>query len=229
MTNQQKLVFEKVLEFVKFHKKEHPFIIGITGIDTSGKTKFAKELNLFLQENKLKTQLIKLDDFHNPKSIRYDGQNEADNYFNKSFNLENLISELLNPIKQAGQVQKSIKHLNLDTDKYDLEKTYNIDCDTIVILEGVFLFRKELLPFLDCKIFLHISFETARKRAKFRDIPIQGEEVMKKYETKYLPAQEKYLSEINPEKIADLTINNTDWENPKIISIKNHQPLSLPL
>lgn len=216
-----KIIFEKILEFVKSHKKEYPFVIGINGIDTSGKTKFAKGLNAFLQEKGLKTQLIKLDDFHNPKSIRYDGQNEAENYLNKSFNFDSLINDILTPIKQTGRLQKNIKHLNLDTDKYDLEKTYDIDKDTVVILEGVFLFKKELLPFLDYKIFLHISFETARERARVRDIPIQGEGVMKKYETKYLPAQARYLNEHIIEKIADLMIDNTDWENPRIISSKD--------
>ena len=74
-------------------------------------------------------------------------------------------------------------------------KSYSFDQNTIIIFEGVFLFRKELSPYIDYKIFLDISFEESKNRAKTRDVPVYGEEILTMYEEKYLPSQRRYLEE----------------------------------
>jgi hypothetical protein len=39
-------------------------------------------------------------------------------------------------------------------------------------------------------------------------------------DSKYLPAQRKYLNEFPPEKTADIVIDNLDWNYPKIRLIR---------
>ena len=95
--------------------------------------------------------------------------------------------------------------------KYEISRTYNVDQKTIVIIEGVFLFREELAPYLDYKVFLDMPFEESKRRATIRD----PEADVKKYDEKYLPAQKQYLEKYHPIKIADIIINNTNWEHPK--------------
>ena len=96
-----------------------------------------------------------------------------------------------------------------------LEKEYNFKPNTIVILEGVFLLREELSQYMDYKVFLEIPFEESKRRAEARD----PQATMEKYETKYLPAQRKYLSLYPPELHADIIIDNINWEYPSIINI----------
>jgi uridine kinase len=85
-----------------------------------------------------------------------------------------------------------------------------------VIFEGVFLFRKELAPYLDYKVFLDIPFEASKIRAKVRD----SQASIDKYNIKYLPAQEKYLKEYPPSKVADIIIDNSNWEYPVIKHVR---------
>jgi uridine kinase len=153
-----------------------------------------------------------MDDFQNPKEIRYAGNDQAENYYTKSFNTEFLIDKLLGPVRQQGKVTARLTVLNLETDKFDTARNYNIKPDTVVILEGVFLFRKELAPFIDYKVYLDISFQESKKRATIRD----PEASVLKYDTKYLPAEERYIQEHAPGITADLVINNTDTEYPKL-------------
>jgi uridine kinase len=191
-------------------------IIGVTGIDTSGKTRFAEALSEFLISKGHKTQLINLDDFHNPKSIRYSGQDQVENYYNKSFDLLTLIQKLLIPIRSKRKLSTELTLLDLATDKYEVSKKYSVDENTIVVFEGVFLFRNELSEYIDYKIFLEIPFEESKNRAATRDVPVYGEEVLKRYDEKYLPAQKRYIDHCHPMKMADMIIDNLNWQYPTI-------------
>jgi uridine kinase len=81
-----------------------------------------------------------------------------------------------------------------------------------VIFEGVFLFRKEIAPYIDYKIFLEIPLDESKRRATVRDAQASPD----KYDTKYLPAQKKYLEEYPLPLVADLIIDNKEPEYPKI-------------
>lgn len=222
VVNKKLLIFEKILEEIKRKKKSNKaFVVGINGIDASGKTKFTESFQEFLVNRNYKTQVINLDDFHNQKNIRYSGKNEAENYYNKSFNIKTIVEKLLIPLCQENNFSVELTLLNLHTDKYEIRKTFSFQKDTIVLFEGVFLFRKELLPYIDYKIFLDISFGRSKNRARIRDIPILGSGVLKKYDKKYLPAQKKYLKEFPFLKIVDIVIDNSDWKSPKIKKINS--------
>ncbi len=132
------------------------------------------------------------------------------------FDIKTIINNLLKPIEEEKEIQKSIKLLDLYSDQYKVKKKYLIDRETIVIFEGVFLFRKELTPYIDYKVFLDIPFEESKKRAEDRDIDRFGKEIIEKYGNKYLPTQKRYLTEYPPSKLADLVIDNTNLEYPII-------------
>jgi len=188
-------------------------VLGISGIDCSGKTLFAAAFERFLQSKGRKTQLISLDDFHHPRETRYAGKDQADNYYNRSFNINLIKEKLLKPLRGKKAFSVRMTLLDWRTDRYEIVRDFSFSPDTIVIFEGVFLFRKELAPYIDYKIFLDISFEESKRRAKDRD----PEANIRKYESKYLPAQGKYLAEFPPVKTTDIVINNTDYEQPRVI------------
>jgi uridine kinase len=79
-------------------------------------------------------------------------------------------------------------------------------------MEGVFLFRKELAPYIDYKIYLDIPFEESKRRAITRDPAA----TIVKYDEKYMPAQQKYIRQYAPALVADMVIDNTDWRRPLI-------------
>ncbi len=89
-----------------------------------------------------------------------------------------------------------------------------IGCHTLVVFEGVFLFRPELAPFLDYRVFLEIPLPMAKARAKVRDVPRFGVEILTRYDRKSLPAQQQYRAAFPPAALADMIIDNRDWEHP---------------
>jgi len=210
-------IFEKILGEVRKRKqKDRAFVVGVSGIDVSGKTKFAESLEKFLISRNYETQIINLDDFHNPKKVRYSGEDQAENYYNKSFDIKTIVEKLLIPIHQKSDFTIKLTLLDLHTDKYEVEKELSFSQNTIVLFEGVFLFRKELSPHVDYKIFIEAPFEESKNRARVRDVPIYGAEVLRRYDEKYLPAQRRYLDEFPPLETADMVIDNSNWEYPRV-------------
>ena len=153
-------------------------------------------------------------DFHNPQAIRYSSENPADNYYNLSFNLYEIINKLLVPLRRGDSFSAKLPILNIETDEYDSEKEYQIKPETIVIFEGVFLLRKELSSYIDYTVFLDITYEESLGRG------ISRGGSTRKYNTKYHAAQRRYLAEYPPEKMADMIIDNSYWDYPSIINIR---------
>jgi uridine kinase len=208
-------IFEYILRQVHKRKKEkRPFVVGITGVDCSGKSSFTNAFEDFLRSRKIETQIIGIDDFHNPKAWRYSGKNQTDNYFNRSFDLSTVIDKLLVSIRAGKSFTIALPRLNPDTDEYDSAKKYRFSENTVVLFEGVFLFRKELSPYIDYKIFLDISFEECKRRAILRD----SRATLLKYDEKYIPGQRYYMGLYPPDRTADLVIDNSDFSHPRIVT-----------
>ncbi|MCK4420727.1 HAD-IA family hydrolase [candidate division WOR-3 bacterium] len=193
-----------------------PIIIGINGVDTSGKTQFSILLSRYLKSRGYKTLLIHLDDFHNPKRFREQGENEIDSYINNAFNLKLLKDEILSPVKSGGLVDKELTLLDLESDSFINKKHYHIDNQTIIILEGTLLYREPIDEFIDYRVYLDIDFEEVLKRAGQRDEARFGKEILEKYKNKYIPIQKRYIEKYLPKKRSDLVIDNTDYNHPMV-------------
>lgn len=192
-------------------------ILGINGVDTSGETMFTTNYSRYLEAMGYDNVIVHIDDFHNPVKIRTGGENQIITYYKNAFNYNQIIHEIMKPLQINGCVSKNVLCLNLDTDKYENDIQFEINERTIVLIEGVLLFREPMLEYLEGKIFLHIDFEKVMERARVRDVPKYGQEFLQKYTNKYIPVQKLYLSEHTPEEKSDIIINNQDYARPIII------------
>ena len=198
-------------------RRDRATVVGITGIDCCGKTQFSKAFGRFLKSERWKVQHIRLDDFHNPKRIRhaeYEGESGADRYFRRSFDIAKVVDRLLLPIHEhvGRPFLVRVPLFDLGRDAAGETRAFEFDRETMVLFEGVFLFREEFRQFIDYKVFLDISFAEGKERAVARD----GGEAWSKYRAKYYPAQSKYLRDYPPGETADMVIDNSDWERPRI-------------
>ena len=211
-------LFWQIEECIKNKLKTDNFIIGINGVDTSGKTLFTNNIKEFLKSRGYEVEVINLDDFHNPKATRRKGKNGIEAYINNAFNLKLLKNELLEPISNNQKINKKLRLLDLVTDEFSIEKEISINRGSIVLVEGVLLYRAPINKYFDYRIFLDISFDEVLKRARNRDLPLYGESIIDKYKNKYIPLQKRYINEHKPMEISDLVIDNNDFRFPKIKS-----------
>ena len=215
LLNQYALFPPVYKEIVRF---KHPPVIGVDGADTAGKTTFADHFARYLEGLGHPALVIHADDFHNPRQIRMRDPS-PEGYLHNAFDTKKLARLLLS--FREGQADQTLELLDLDTNKLNNKKRFIVNSNTIIIVEGVLLYRPPLDTLVDYKIFLEIDAGEVLRRAKMRDIPRHGEDFLEKYKNRYIPAHKIYLDEYFPKTRCDMLIDNTDYNHPVILSAEN--------
>ena len=87
---------------------------------------------------------------------------------------------------------------------------------TIVIIDGVFLYKRDLRDYWDIKILLETDDNVVIERGAKRDELRLGsyEVARQKYIDRYIASQTIYFNEEQPANVADIIINNNDVAMP---------------
>lgn len=195
-----------------------PLVVGLTGADASGKSRLAASLDRQLTLLGVAHQTVHVDDFHRPRRERYAGQRpEPEQYLHQSIDLEALVREVLSPIRHEGRLSHQGRHLDLRTDTYIVERTYDVTDRSIVLVEGVFLLRDPVRTYLDLVVFLTVDEEVLVARGSRRDQGQHGDDAERRFREKYLPAQQAVFAAHPPEELADIIIDNNDWSRPRVL------------
>lgn len=163
--------------------------VAVDGPDAAGKSVFAGALADVLQERGLLVVPVAVDDVPRPPEVRYArGRDSPEGYYRDAVDHDALIAAVSAPTEPG----------------------------TVVVCEGIFLLRPELIGLWDIGVVVTAPFETRLRRALARDVPRLGTraEVEHRYRVRYEPGQQLYRAEADPEGNADLVIDNTDPERP---------------
>jgi uridine kinase len=214
-------LFEYLAQNIAQMRRSYPLRIAVDGVDASGKTCFADGLASVLKGKQCVVIRASVDGFHNPKSIRRQrGDLSPEGFYHDSYNYPALIHNLLKPLGPGGS-------LEYRTQVFDVEKDEPIDSplrttsgDAILLMDGIFLLRPELLPFWDLKIFLQADFKNTVQRGAARDASLYGsrQTAEERYWERYVPGQELYLRLADPVDNADILIDNNDLESPNLLT-----------
>ncbi|BCC06606.1 MULTISPECIES: hypothetical protein [Bacillus cereus group] len=198
----------------------HPTRVGVSGITASGKTTFANEVAEEIKKRGLPVTRASIDDFHNPKVIRYtQGKESARGYYEDAHDYTAFKERLLKPLGPNGNLQyETISH-NLKTDIPVHNEPLMAQPNMVLIVDGTFLLKKDVEHLFDYKIFVDTDFEIARKRDAKRETEAFGsyEEAEKMFLNRYHAACKMYIDEHNPKECADVVFQNTDLANPEVI------------
>jgi uridine kinase len=162
-------LIETIADRIASVVSQHPVRVAVDGVDGVGKTVFADELAANLIARGRQVIRASVDGFHNPRSVRYiRGRNSPEGYFEDSFNYAALTRELLDPLGPGGSL--SYRRAVFDY-RIDSELTMPAETaakDSILLLDGVFLHRPELVIYWEISIFLDAPFEVTIPRASSR-------------------------------------------------------------
>ncbi|MEP5757829.1 MAG: AAA family ATPase [Litoreibacter sp.] len=189
--------------------KERNLLVGISGIDGSGKSTFAEKLKEYLSKTALPTVYVDLDDFLQPRHIRHKNDDQVKSYYEDNFDYLSLVNDLIVPALQSSQFRTHLPKLDLDTDQIE-RRCLEFSGPGVVILEGVFLFRKELREYFDLKVWLEIDFDTAMSRVlnRTRDKRYgSADAIYARYQERFYPTQRFHMERDDPVGCADLIID----------------------
>jgi len=217
----EKEVFKLILVKIELltKRKLKPLRIAINGIEGTGKTVFADRLTKFLSANGKKAIQVSIDGFHFNKKHRYrQGRDSAKGYYEDSYDEIGFVEKVLIS-SQNDKPQITTATHDLETDEYLDVQPIEIEHTTILITDGAYLFKPNYRKHWDLKIYLKTDFKTALLRGIKRDVELLGglKATKEKYDNRYHKASRIYIKENNPEELADIIIDNTNFENLKVI------------
>lgn len=189
-------------------------LVGIDGVDGSGKTTFANALSKSILNRS--TVLIHLDDFLNPPDIRHRrGRHSPEGFWFDSYDYEALWQDVIEPLLPSGAGAYRTASFDPSQNKAVHPAPRQCATDAVVIIEGLFLHRDELVDVWDFSLFLDVPFDETARRMAIRD----GSDANPEHPSmrRYVGGQRMYFTAVRPWERADLVIDNSDPEFPSAI------------
>lgn len=188
--------------------KNNISIIGIDGLGGAGKSTISETLCQKFKENHYHTILLHIDDFIHVRDVRYNSDYpDWQCYYDLQWRFD-YFRDVINEIKSNKKDYINIELYDKDNDTY-CEQRIAICKNTIVIVEGIFLQRKEYNNIFDYMIYIDIPEEVRLKRVLKRDTYIGDEQqIIDKYENRYFPAEHRYIEEYQPQMKEDYVIRD---------------------
>lgn len=162
---------------------ERPLVVGVSGIDASGKSRFARLLVETLRAGGVDAVGLSVDD-HLRAEVTTPGLDVSpETFFAKAIRFEDVLEAI------AARPEP------------------------VVVAEGIFLFRREWRETFDLRLWLECSFETALERAvRRRQEGLDGPATRAEYERLYFPAQRLHFERDDPTAATHLILPNDEGQ-----------------
>lgn len=183
-------------------------LVAIDGRDGAGKTTFADELAAKCRQVKSRNVIrISIDDFHNPRDIRYRrGPKSPEGFWLDSYDYERFRTDVLHPLGPGGSRRYQDRSHDLASDEIiPFEPRLDAPPSSVVIIDGIFLHREELAGAWAMSIFLDVSAEICAQRMAVRD----GGAPALVPEDRYFGGQKMYLESSTPHSKATFVVDNS--------------------
>jgi uridine kinase len=191
--------------------------VAIDGVDGAGKTTFADELARVLAATGRPVIRASVDSFHHVRARRYGrGRDSWEGFWLDSFDYQRLYTDLLEPFGPAGSGRYRPAAHDLASDQLINVPWLQAPNPAVLILDGLFLHREELVELWDLSVFLDVPFEVSAARMATRDgtDPDPASPSLQRY----VKAQRHYLASCSPRQRATLLVSNTDLKRPLLLA-----------
>ncbi len=194
------------------NKRKRPLIVAIDGLSGAGKTTLVKRLDHELSAKKINVVAIHIDDHIVTRSDRYEtGHEEWYEYYSLQWDVELLRDVLFNRLHQNDE-RLTLPFYDSTTDCI-VSKDIVVAENSIVLIDGVFLQRKEWKRYFDLKVYLDCPVEERYHRVLGRnDYTEDSQERLAKYQRRYWPGEEHYLATEQPQLTAEVVLSSKALE-----------------
>ncbi len=183
-------------------------LVAISGIDGSGKGYVAERLEAALGSRGLRVAVIGIDGWLNLPAVRFGGEDPGEHFYRHAFRLEALFAELVLPLRDRRSIRLEADYAEETATAYR-RHIYELKDVDVILLEGIFLLKRELRAAYDLSVFLDCTYETALDRAIARSQEgLTPAETIAAYRTIYFPAQEIHFERDAPRRAASLVVAN---------------------
>lgn len=194
----------------------HPTRVAVDGPPAAGKTTLADELAVVLRAQGRDVIRATIDDFLSPRARRYRrGEYSAEGCYFDTHDTEALKRVLLDPLGPGGD--RRFQHTVYDhtSDSALSPPVTTAPADAVLVVDGVFLMRPELIDRWDLRIFVSTALEKTVSRAVSREGRVSSPaEVERRWRERYIPSQQYYFAAVRPTERADIIVHNDEPRRP---------------
>jgi len=221
--DQQPMQFEPLISAIVAHRKQIPkeraLLVGISGIDASGKgfvtRRVAESLGArtaAIGDPGNNPAVIGADGWLNLPHARFDPEDPAEHFYQHAFRFEAMFETLIFPLRQNREIDLHMDYTEEIASDYRPHRYQFREVD-IILVEGIFLLKQVLRHHFDLTCWVNCSFETALARAVKRcQEGLSPLETVRAFRTIYFPAQQIHFERDAPQANADFILPNE--ENP---------------
>jgi uridine kinase len=209
-------LLDHLVEAVGTVTATYPPRVAIDGPPAAGKTTLADELAAILRARGRDVIRATIDDFLFPRAQRYPrGEYSAEGCYYDTHDYDALNRVLLDPLGPNGD--RRFQHTVYDhtADTVLSPPVSTAPADAILLFDGVFLMRPELIDRWDLRIFVSIALEKTVDRAVIRERQMSSQvDVERRWRERYIPSQQLYFGTARPTEHADIIVHNDEPQQP---------------
>lgn len=201
--------------------RPHPVRVAIDGCSAAGKTTLADELASVLAGRTERTIIrVGIDYFKRAVALRTAyPQGSPESYYLDSWDNAAIRDWLLVPLGPDGSRRYRTAMMDLAALAVADGPVLVAPDDAVLVAEGAFLQRPELDPYWDLRVYLNVGFDEVLRRGVARDQSWMGSatEAERRYRTRYIPGERRYVEEVRPADRAQVVVGNEDPAAPTLL------------
>ncbi len=187
---------------------ERSMLVAVSGIDGSGKGYMTSKIVARLREHNLNAVGINIDGWLNLPEKRFDPHNPAEHFYKYAIRFDEMFDQLILPLKEKRSHHVVADFAEETATEYR-RHTYDFENVDIIVLEGIFLLKRDFRSHYDLSIWIDCTFQTALERALERGQEgLPPAETVLAFEIIYFPAQRIHFDRDDPQSAARLIISN---------------------
>ena len=196
--------------------RAHPTRVAVDGPPAAGKTTLADELAVVLRARGRQVIRATIDDFLVPRAQRYSrGEFSAEGCYFDAHDYDAVNRVLLDPLGPGGDRRFQYAVYNRAADAVLSPPVTTAPADAVLVFDGVFLLRPELIDRWDLRIWVSTAPEKTVDRAVIRERRVSSQaDVERRWRERYLPSQRLYLATARPTDNADVIVHNDEPRQP---------------
>ncbi|MEU5964313.1 uridylate kinase [Micromonospora parva] len=205
---------------------DHPTRVAVDGPPAAGKTTLADELAVVLRDEGRDVIRATIDDFLFPRARRYPrGEYSAEGCYHDTHDNEALRRVLLDPLGPGGDRRFQHSVYDRAADAVLSPPVTTAPPDAVLVFDGVFLLRPELVDRWDLRIVVTMALEKTVDRAVSRERLVSPRAVVeRRWRERYIPSQQLYLATANPSRHADIVVHNDEPQQPVWETARREEP-----
>lgn len=190
-------------------------LVAIDGMDGAGKTVLAGELvRLAAADGGRPVSQVSIDGFHNPREVRYANGRGPESFFRSSYNYASLLRSVVEPYKLGHAVVPSVWDVFADAPTG--AAPIDLAPDGLLLIEGIFLHRRELAGYWDASVWVDVPFSVSVPRGNDRFAAEYDPDPDAESNSRYVGGQRLYFDECAPWTKATWVFDNRDLDHPTL-------------